>query len=54
MCRAARLLVGEEEGYGDVVPPESYRWIVDNGELVYGFGDRNFGLMGVYRLPLSC
>ncbi|MGI8910319.1 MAG: ArnT family glycosyltransferase [Rubrobacteraceae bacterium] len=39
-----------KEGYGKA-PPEFYRWIVDNGELVYGFEGPSFGLLGVYRLP---
>lgn len=39
-----------QEGYGRA-SPEVYRWIVENGELVYGFQGHGSGVLGLYRLP---
>jgi 4-amino-4-deoxy-L-arabinose transferase-like glycosyltransferase len=38
------------EGYGQA-SPKFYDQVKENGQLVYGFRDRSFGLLGVYRLP---
>jgi hypothetical protein len=38
------------EGYGPA-SPQFYDEVKERGQLVYGFRDRSFGLLGVYRLP---
>jgi 4-amino-4-deoxy-L-arabinose transferase-like glycosyltransferase len=38
------------EGYGQA-SPEFYEQVKEDGRLVYGFRDRSFGLLGVYKLP---